>query len=188
MVKSVQLAVEFKWGLFKWSMMLFRTQRDIEQVYIAIKWENLQLDNVKFVTLADRSPEIHGEGSWSIINPCHCGRSKIANGFSWGQSSVGEWCGLCSGCLISAIHFNSLGFKYSVELQMEIIWSCETALSLLVFMLFWLTPRKVWRKPGICYNRQLQTCPGRWLQMVADFPGWEKAKKALVVLPAFLHF
>lgn len=43
-------------------MMLFHTQRDIEQVYIAIKWENLQLDNVKFVTLADRGLEIHGEG------------------------------------------------------------------------------------------------------------------------------
>lgn len=86
-----------------------------------------------------------------------------------------------------AILFNSLGLKYSVELQMEIIWSCETALSLLVFMLFWLTPRKVWQKPGICYNKQLETCPGRWFQMVADFPGWE-AKKALVALPAFPHF
>lgn len=76
----------------------------------------------------------------------------------------------------------------TVELQMEIIWSCETALSLLVFMLFWFTPRKVWQKSGMCYNRQLQTCTGKWLQMVADFSGWGKDKRAFVALPAFLHF
>lgn len=70
--------------------MLFPTQRDIEQVYIAIKWENLQLDNVKFVTPADRSLEIHREGLQSIINSWHGGRSKNANGPSGGQSSVGE--------------------------------------------------------------------------------------------------
>lgn len=108
MVKSVQLAVEFKWGLFKWSMMLFRTQRDIEQVYIAIKWENLQLDNVKFVTPADRSLEIHGEGPLSIINSQHCRRSKNANGLCWGHSSVGAQCGSCSTWLTPA-HFSSPG-------------------------------------------------------------------------------
>ena len=43
---------------------------------------------------------------------------------------MGERCRSCSGWLIPAIHFSSLGFKYSVESQMEIIWSQEAALSL----------------------------------------------------------
>lgn len=33
-----------------------------------------------------------------------------------------------------------------------------------------------------------QTRPGKWLQTVADFPGWEKAKKAFAALLAFLNF
>lgn len=61
-------------------------------------------------------------------------------------------------------------------------------LAFLYLCFFQQYPGRSVRNQGPVVTGRLQTRPGRWLQTVADFPGWEKAQSALAALLASLHF